>query len=160
MRLASLRPSFRFGVESRRAQGLSLTLCRAEAKGAAKADVQVEDDWTKQYVEGEDDVYDDITPPEFKLRFLWLQKNIAVAVDQTFRDGNSSPLTEFFFWPRKDAWEELKAALEAKNWISERDTVLLLNRTTEVINFWQEEGEKHTLEEAREQFPDCEFLGA
>jgi 30S ribosomal protein 3 len=41
-----------------------------------------------------------------------------------------------------------------------RDKVLLLNRTTEVINFWQSEGEKHTLAEAQEQFPDCTFMGA
>jgi len=157
-----------------------------------------------------------------------------------------SPLTEYYFWPTKDAWEELKAALEAKPWVSERcapalaclaaarspgsstaasdtcfgasyvvqeasvrrnavkrvyvqsaavpvgptvaavrsrvraphvaeragrprgaptgaarggrDKVLLLNKTTEVINFWQEET-KHSLQEARDQFPDCEFQG-
>ena len=68
-----------------------------------------------------------------------------------------APLTEYFMWPRKDAWEELKAALEAKAWVPERDRVLLLNRTTEVINFWQDEGVKHSVEEAREKFPDCVF---
>ena len=41
-----------------------------------------------------------------------------------------------------------------------RDKVLLLNKTTEVINFWQDEEKKHSLEEAQAQFPDCKFQGA
>ena len=41
-----------------------------------------------------------------------------------------------------------------------RDKVLLLNKTTEVINFWQDEEKKHSLEEAQAAFPDCKFQGA
>ncbi len=44
--------------------------------------------------------------------------------------------------------------------LSCRDKVLLLNKTTEVINFWQDEEKKHSLEEARAAFPDCKFQGA
>lgn len=40
-----------------------------------------------------------------------------------------------------------------------RDKVLLLNKTTEVINFWQDEEKKHTLQEAQEKFPECKFQG-
>lgn len=113
-------------------------------------------------------------------------------------------MTEYYFWPRKDAWEELKVALEAKPWISARyavsrlpswisrmrikcsldldvwptlsglniafqhlmnampcrDKILLLNRTTEVINFWQTEGQKPSLEQAAAAFPDCVFKGS
>jgi len=47
---------------------------------------------------------------------------------QVYARGNSSPLTEYFVWPRKDAWEELKLALEARPWISDKDKILLLNR--------------------------------
>jgi len=95
----------------------------------------------------------------YALNFMWLDKNIAVAVDQVFGKGHRSPVTEFFFWPRKDAWEELKASLESKSWIAEREKVLLLNRCTEVINYWQDEN-KHSLGEAQEKFPDCKFQGA
>ena len=45
-------------------------------------------------------------------------------------------------------------------WCVCRDKVLLLNKTTEVINFWQDEEKKHSLEEAQAQFPDCKFQGA
>lgn len=102
---------------------------------------------------------DNIALPEYKLSFLWQEKNIAVGVDQVYSRGQVSPLTEFFFWPRKDAWEELKAALEARPWIAERDKVILLNRLTEVINFWQDEATKHSIDEARSSFPDCGFAG-
>lgn len=97
--------------------------------------------------------------PRYALNFLWLDKNIGVGVDQVFAKGQRSPVTDYFFWPRRDAWEELKAALEAKSWISERERVVLLNQTTEVINFWQE-GEKKTLQQAREAFPDSKFQGS
>ncbi len=41
-----------------------------------------------------------------------------------------------------------------------RDKVLLLNKTTEVINYWQDEEKKHTLQEVQEAFPDCKFQGS
>lgn len=116
----------------------------------------------------------DIPLPTYKLNFLWLDKNIAVAVDQVYARGAQSPLTEYFVWPRRDAWDELRMALESKPWITDRDRIVLLNRLTEVINFWQEavagEGEegteggeqqpRPTIDEARTMFPDCSFTGA
>jgi len=99
-------------------------------------------------------------PAQFALNFLWLNKNVAVAVDQLFDNVKRSPVTEYFFWPRKDAWEELKEALESRPWIQERDKILLLNKTTEIINFWQDGDKKKTLTEAQEAFPDCTFQGS
>lgn len=122
-------------------------------------DAYPSNEWAQQQLAELDVIEEQPPPPEYRLNFLWLDKNIAVSVDQKYSEDQFSPMTEYFFWPRKDAWEELKAALEAKPWVSERDKILMLNKTTEVINYWQDEVTKHSIEDARGKFTDCRFQG-
>ena len=86
---------------------------------------------------------------------------MAFAVDQTFGKGQHSPITEYFFWPQDDAWENLKSVLEAKDWIPAAEKVTLLNTVTEVINYWtpQENVAQNTGDQAKAKFPDCNFVG-
>ncbi|KZV21159.1 30S ribosomal protein 3, chloroplastic-like [Dorcoceras hygrometricum] len=80
--------------------------------------------------------------PRLVLRFLWMEKNIGIAIDQVIPGGHGSiPLSPYYFWPRKDAWKELKVMLESKPWISKKQTVVLLNQATDIINLWQQSGE-------------------
>uniref|UniRef100_A0A0C9RQQ5 30S ribosomal protein 3, chloroplastic n=1 Tax=Wollemia nobilis TaxID=56998 RepID=A0A0C9RQQ5_9CONI len=74
------------------------------------------------------------------LKFIWMEKNIGLALDQAIPGHGTIPLTPYYFWPRKDAWEELKAALESKPWISQKRTIILLNQATDIINLWQQSG--------------------
>nr|YP_010337065.1 putative ribosomal protein 3 [Madagascaria erythrocladioides]QUE29094.1 Ycf65 [Madagascaria erythrocladioides]UNJ16650.1 putative ribosomal protein 3 [Madagascaria erythrocladioides] len=96
---------------------------------------------------------------KFTLKILWLENNVAIAIDQIIGSG-TSPLTSYFFWPRNDAWEQLKVELESKPWISERDKVDLLNKTTEIITYWQEKGKKLPLAKVQAEFPEFIFSGS
>nr|WGH12848.1 Plastid-specifi c 30S ribosomal protein 3 [Echinothamnion sp.] len=95
---------------------------------------------------------------KFTFRILWLDNNVAIAIDHVI-GKNISPLTSYFFWPRNDAWEQLKNELDSKPWISEMEKISLLNRATEIINFWQEKGKNKSLNEAQEKFPEFLFAG-
>jgi 30S ribosomal protein 3 len=98
--------------------------------------------------------------PSYVLNVLWMDKAIGVAVDQYLASGEKGPVTEYFMWPTNDAWDQLKTSLENMPWISQVEVIHLLNDATEVINFWQDETTKHTIDEATQKFSHIAFYGA
>jgi len=95
---------------------------------------------------------------KFTFRILWLENNVGLAIDHIANQGYS-PLTSYFFWPRNDAWIQLKKELESKPWISENDKIDLLNQATSIINYWQENNKNQSMIKAQNQFPEFIFFG-
>ncbi|CAA0827702.1 30S ribosomal protein 3-1- chloroplastic [Striga hermonthica] len=76
--------------------------------------------------------------PRLVLKFVWMDKNVGIALDQVIPGGHGTiPVSPYYFWPRKDAWDELRVVLESKPWISRKQAVVLLNQATDIINLWQ-----------------------
>uniref|UniRef100_A0A2P2QML5 Uncharacterized protein MANES_01G109300 n=1 Tax=Rhizophora mucronata TaxID=61149 RepID=A0A2P2QML5_RHIMU len=76
--------------------------------------------------------------PRVVLKFIWMEKAIGMALDQVIPGHGAIPLSPYHFWPRNDAWEQLKSLLESKPWISQKQMIILLNHATDIINLWQE----------------------
>ncbi|EXB97159.1 30S ribosomal protein 3 [Morus notabilis] len=109
------------------------------ASAVAAEDTTV-DDSTVEDTEKLGVVVKPVAKPRLILKFIWMEKNIGIGLDQVIPGHGTIPLSPYYFWPRKDAWEELKVLLESKPWISQKQMIILLNQATDIINLWQQSG--------------------
>jgi len=83
---------------------------------------------------------------KFKLNILWLKNKLGIAIDQ-IQSGKKIPLTNYFFWPESDAWEQIRNELDGKPWILNEEKAELLNATAVTMNKWQDFFKKQILTE-------------
>ncbi len=83
---------------------------------------------------------------------------MGIAINHIVNEGYS-PLSSYFFWPYNDAWTQIKIELESKPWISETDKIDLLNQTTLIINYWQENKKNQSITQVKKMFPELIFCG-
>ncbi|GMH04304.1 hypothetical protein Nepgr_006143 [Nepenthes gracilis] len=115
----------------------------AAAESVADDSVEVSADTEADLTAGKEKLRVVVRPmenPRLVLKFIWMEKNIGLALDQAIPGHGTIPLSPYYFWPRKDAWEELKVLLESKPWISQKQMIILLNQATDIINLWQQSG--------------------
>ena len=74
--------------------------------------------------------------PRFKLNILWLENELGIAIDQ-IQAGEQIPLTDYFFWPKSDTWDQIRQELETKPWILTKEKAQLLYATATIMNEWQ-----------------------
>ena len=79
-----------------------------------------------------------MTIQKFELQVLWLEDSIGFAINQTIYK-QSIPLTNYYFWPVNDCWEQVKLDLKSKGSISELSKIGLLNRISDILNSWKQQ---------------------
>ncbi|CAM9092967.1 unnamed protein product [Choristocarpus tenellus] len=71
----------------------------------------------------------------YSFKIIWSKNYLGLAVNQK-QKNISIPITSFFFWPRENGWELLKAELFNKPWMLKEDCIEILNNYTILINYW------------------------
>ena len=72
---------------------------------------------------------------QLKLKVAWLKNFLGLSIDQVV--GNQKyAMTPYYFWPRTEAWEQLKLELDSKLWLTEEEKIKLLKTAGDVLNYW------------------------
>ena len=89
-----------------------------------------------------------------KLKVLWLKNLLGVALDQR-STTTVSPFTAYYFWPKTDAWEQLRLELESKSWIKSEEKIVILNTITDII---EDYNQNRNTKRIKQEIPEIEFV--
>ena len=94
---------------------------------------------------------------ELKLKAVWGKNFLGLAIDQVI-GTYPLPITTFYFWPRTEAWEQLRLELELKPWIPEKEKIKVLNSAARLMNFcMQEYRNTESIEVVKKRFKEVTF---
>jgi 30S ribosomal protein 3 len=94
---------------------------------------------------------------QLKLKVLWLKNVLGLAIDQTVIK-QSYPLTQYYFWPRTEAWDQLKLELDSKPWLSEKEKIVILNLATDIITHWRTNRNTDAVNKIANTFSEAAFV--
>ena len=89
--------------------------------------------------------------PYLKLNIIWLNNKLGLSIDQ-INYKNIIQITNYYFWPNNNVWDQINIELQAKPWINKREQVLILNKINQTINCWK-------LNNTKLNFSEFELVG-
>ena len=92
-----------------------------------------------------------------KLKVAWFKDFLGLAINQVSLDQEYS-LTPYYFWPKTEAWEQLKLELDSKNWLSNEEKITILKTVGEVMNYWLSYRNTKTVPDFKADFEEVEIL--
>ena len=76
-----------------------------------------------------------IKPLQLRLKVAWFKNFLGLAVDQV-NTNQQYFLTPYYFWPRTQAWEQLKLELDSKVWLTQEEKTRILKITGDIMEYW------------------------
>jgi len=92
-----------------------------------------------------------------KLKIVWFKNFLGLAIDQVILDQQYS-LTPYYFWPKTEAWEQLKLELDSKRWLNSEEKKRILKTAGDIMNYWLSCRNEKSIANLKEDFPDIEIL--
>jgi len=96
-------------------------------------------------------------PLQLKLRILWVKNSLGLAVDQIGSEEQYA-LTPYYFWPKTEAWEQLKLNLNSKFWLTQDEKMAILKTASQVMKYWLFYRDTKTVENFKEEFKDVRVI--
>lgn len=96
-------------------------------------------------------------PSYLKLKVFWVKNYLGLAINQVSLD-KCYPLTPFYFWPKTQAWEQLKLKLDSKHWLATEEKIEILKVTGDVMNYWLSEKNSKKAKDLKEVFPEVDVF--
>ena len=94
---------------------------------------------------------------ELKLKVFWFKNVLGLAIDQVTLN-QKYPLTTYYFWPKTEAWEQLKLEVDSKLWITKKEKEKILQTTGDVIKYWLSYRNTKTVDNLKEEFKEIDVL--
>ena len=95
---------------------------------------------------------------QLKLNAIWGKNFLGLAIDQVINTYHF-PITTYYFWPRTEAWEQLRLELELKPWIQNDEKIKVLNSAAKLMNFcMQEYKNTESIKNVKERFTEINFV--
>ena len=96
-------------------------------------------------------------PYQLKLKIAWFKNFLGLAIDQVNLNQRYS-LTPYYFWPKTDAWEQLKLELDSKAWLTDEEKIDTLKTARNVMEHWLSYRNKKDIKQLKKEFKQLDFI--
>ena len=99
----------------------------------------------------------DIKKFQLKLKVIWFENFLGIGIDQV-SSNQQYFLTPYYFWPKTEAWEQLKSDLDSKPWLRKKEKINILNLSADIMNYWRQRRNTESLEVVKNSFFEVDFI--